>query len=543
MAAVVPIFVASPAGAANGCTAGEFPSTFAAQSGLKVACHTDPGTTANHIDVHDAPNVEYHHGAARNVSLVGSPSSFTANSATLKFAAGTLKNTDLRRPINAFCTKNATAGNNNCATAVAKDSVFAGGTFIIALLPAACTTACTSATLSQPAKLIGGTSALPIIAVVEHTNNRYLDDVTCSAATSTITSTDAKFVATDVGKSVSGGPIEDGTFISSVTATVATLNQAHAGGCTAAAGHPGDQISIGGTTFVGGVPKVFNSDPMSVHLSNTTGGGQGFTCTGSTLGMTAASKLDTGGFNAAYIGLSVAVKGSAVAFTNVKITAVNIAGNTSATIAPACPAGVTATVGIAAVSTKGAGAAPNGSAMMSLGAELNLNPVLVATQDDCSLATYEGFGVIGGWTNPGSSYAGNTSTPPATVAQILFPTSVISFNGFIVPQAGGDAIEALPHYDFSFPLLPTSLAVCTTPTSDVQLTLGMNPTVISTVPFLATGSGNVGDPPIRQLLPQTGTFSQTIQLILNPSTVISTDSPSCTIAGPTATPGTPCGDG
>ena len=142
MAAVVPIFVASPAGAANQCTAGEFPSSFAAQSGLKVACHTDAGTTANHIDVHDAPNVEYHHGAARNVSLVGSPSSFTANSATLKFAAGTLKNTDLRRPINAFCTKNATAGNNNCASAVAKDSVFAGGTFIIALAPAACTTAC-----------------------------------------------------------------------------------------------------------------------------------------------------------------------------------------------------------------------------------------------------------------------------------------------------------------------------------------------------------------------------------------------------------------
>ena len=71
MAAVVPIFVASPAGAANQCDGGEFPSTFAAQSGMKVACHTDAGTTANHIDVHDAPNVEYHHAAARNVSLAG----------------------------------------------------------------------------------------------------------------------------------------------------------------------------------------------------------------------------------------------------------------------------------------------------------------------------------------------------------------------------------------------------------------------------------------------------------------------------------------
>ena len=381
----------------------------------------------------------------------------------------------MRRPINAFCTKNATPGNNNCASAVAKDSVFKGGTNIIALLPAGCTTACTSATLSQPATLTGGTSALPIIGVVEHTNSRYLHDVTCGAGTSTISSADAKFVATDVGKSVSGGPIPDGSFITSVTPTVATLNQAHAGGCTTAAGQPGDQITIGSSTYVGGVAQLFNSDPMAIQLSNTTGGGQGFTCSGTTLGMTAASKLDTGGFNAAYIGLTVAVKGSGVAFTNLKINAVNTAGNSSATVAPACPAGVSATVGAAAVSTRGAGAPTNGSPMMNLGAELNLNPVLVATQDDCSLATYEGFGVIGGWTNPGSSYAGNTSTPPVSVAQIIFPTSVISFNGFIVPQRGGDAVEALPHYDFTFPLLPTSLAVCTTPPGSHTAHLGHEP--------------------------------------------------------------------
>src|SRR6185436_9376250 len=106
----------------------------------------------------------------------------------------------------------ATAGNNNCATAVAKNSVFKGGTFIIALAPAGCTLACTTATLSQPATLTGGKSGLPIIAVVEHTANRYLDDVTCGAGTSTMTSTDAKFVAADIGKGVSGGPMAPGTF-------------------------------------------------------------------------------------------------------------------------------------------------------------------------------------------------------------------------------------------------------------------------------------------------------------------------------------------
>jgi len=53
----------------------------------------------------------------------------------------------------------------------------------------------------------------------------------------------------------------------------------------------------------------------------------------------------------------------------------------------------------------------------------------------------------------------------------------------------------------------------------------------------------VGDPPTRQLLPETGTFSWTVELILNPSTIVASDTPSCTIGAPTATPGTPCGDG
>jgi len=543
------MLVASPAGAANACTAGQFPSTFAAQAGLKFACHTDPGTNSTHIEVHDGANVVYHHGAAHNVSLVGSPASFTINTTALKFAAGTIKNTDVRRPINAYCTKNATPGNNNCASAVAVTPVFAGGTFIVSVAPAGCTTACTSAVLSQKAKLTGGTSGLPIIAVIEQTNNRYLDDVTCGAGLSTISSATAKWALTDVNKSVSGGPIPDGTFITSITVgnPVATLNQPHAGACTAAGGHTGDQISIGGTTYSGGVPQVFNNDPMSVELANTATA-SGFTCSGSTLGMTAASKLDTGGFNANYTGLTVFVKGSGAAFTTAKIGVVNTAGNTSATIAPACPAGVSATVGIAAVSTASAAAPKNTAAMMTLGAELNLNPVLVATQDDCSLNTFEGFMVIGGWVNPGTTYAANTSTPPASVSQILFPTSVLSFNGFVVPQRGGDAsVPGVPHYDFSFPLLPTGLAVCTSPppipANDIQLALALSPTTLTTAPFLPTGSGNVGDPPVRQLLPETGAFSWTIELLTGPSTLISSSTPSCTISASTAIPGTPCGDG
>ena len=77
----------------------------------------------------------------------------------------------------------------------------------------------------------------------------------------------------------------------------------------------------------------------------------------------------------------------------------------------------------------------------------------------------------------------------------------------------------------------------------MQLTLGMNSTVVSAAPFLATGSGNNADPPVRQLLPKTGTFTWTMELILNPSTVVSTTTDTCAIPVSTATPGVPCGDG
>ena len=42
---------------------------------------------------------------------------------------------------------------------------------------------------------------------------------------------------------------------------------------------------------------------MAIQLSNTAAGGQGMSCSGGTLGMTAGSKARHGGFNASYLGL------------------------------------------------------------------------------------------------------------------------------------------------------------------------------------------------------------------------------------------------
>lgn len=522
-AGAIPLF-AAPAFAANTCDGGMFPATFAAQSGLKTDCHTDAGTNANNIEIHDYAAASWHSGVAKTVTLhPSSGNATTANNATIHFAAGSVQTRDIRHPISAFTSANAT--------------IFKGGTFIRSVSPTNCTTTCTSAVLSQTASV----SATTVTAKIELTTNRTLSDAVCTAGTNTLTSSTGTFASSDVGKSVSGTPFDAGTFITSVSGTTATMNQTHSEACIA-----GRLTTIGGTTFSGGNPVMFNGDPQSIQLSNTGGGGQGFTCaSGShTLAMTAAAKANTGGFVSSEAGVAVHIKGSTTVGTTV--SAVSTAGNTSLTLVGTCPAGVGTATGSAWIGVPGASAPKNNAPMMTLAAELNLNPVLVSTQDSCDLNTFEGFEVVGGWVNPGS-YASNTSTPLVSVSQVLFPTSVISFNGFVVPKAGGDTSDANPHYDFSFPLLPTSLAVCLTagsPANAIQLAFGMNATTESSAPFLPTGSGNPGDPPIRQLLPETGSFTQTVQLILNPSTVVATStSTSCTISSDTTSPGLPCGDG
>ena len=572
MAAVLPIF-AAPAGAVTtSCSSGQYPNREASQSGLKVAC-TDINTdVANHIDIHDSDNAIWHHGSSALVALGTSPYGTVAqkgvNSASNVLhltVAATITAADIRRPVSVI------SGTSH---------LLKGGAFITAV-------AGLNVTISQPACTTTGTlncsPATALTVRVEHTNNRWLVNATCAAGGVTVTTTAPGFAPTDLGKSVSGGPFAAGTYIDVAPvagALVAHTNQVHTDACTtnnngdSTASPPiapivgADQVEIGAGQYNTGTGlPVWNTlDAMTLELSNTTGGGLGFTCAaGNTLGMTLGSKTDTGGFVAADVGLATSLRKSASGVVTVvpgKITAVNLAGNTTATLGAAqCPAlaAVSALVSQAMiVGLPDANAPANNDAMMTLGAELNLSPALVATGDNCDANTIEGFMVVGGWVNPGATYAGNTSTPEASVAQILFPTSVISFNGYVVPKKGGETngaySDANPHYTFTFPLLPTSLAECidkngTVSTADdhpldaTGLTFAMNPATMAKAPFLPTGSGNIGDPSVRTLVALTTPFDVTTQLINNTSGVISTDATTCTPVSLTTDPGFTCGDG
>jgi len=557
----------------------------ASQSGLKVHCTTVPTDAANHIDIHDADNAQYHHGSSRLVALgtapYDTPTKKGVNSNTNVIhltVAGTIAAADVRRPVSVV------SGTNH---------LLKGGAFITAVSGLNVTISQPACTTVAPTATNPGINCSPATALsvrVEHTNNRWLINATCTTGAQTITTTAPGFAPTDLGKSVSGGPFNPGTYIDVAPAPAALsahISALPAHNCTTnnngdTTANPdvapitgADKIEIGAGQYATtgpntGDPVWNDKDPMTLELSNTTGGGLGFACpTTSKLAMTALSKADTGGFVATDVGLATSVRKTASGVTTAtagKVVSVDLTGNTALNLsAGQCPSlgAVNALNTQAAVIGLPDGNAPaNNDAVMTLGAELNLSPSLVATGDDCDLGTIEGFMVVGGWVNPGALYAGNTSTPPATVAQILFPTSVISFNGFIVPRAGGDSggnPDANPHYDFSFPLLPTSLAECidhneTTsgatatlddhPINATGLAFAINPTTMSKAPFLPTGSGNIGDPSVRTLNSLTGPFDITVRLINNTGPVtLATDVSTCTVVFNTTDSGFTCGDG
>ena len=240
-------------------------------------------------------------------------------------------------------------------------------------------------------------------------------------------------------------------------------------------------------------------------------------------------------------------------------TTVTANTTTALTLLGTCPAGITTSAGTAVIGGVGANAPKSGSQAVTLGAELNLNPTLVATQDDCGLNTFEGFEVTASWQNPGAYVGGAVigganAIPAQSVAQILFPTSVLSFQAFIVPVgAAGDGVQLGAHFNLTFPSLPTSLAVCLTgtplhPANPTALSFGVTPTVLAGAPFLPTGSGNPADSTLRSLDSRTGAFPVKVGVFNGATNLTGSPftTPSCAIAANTTAPAfalTTCGDG
>jgi hypothetical protein len=497
-------------GGSGDCTASELevtaadPGTVTTFGDVEIVFGTiSDDNPVGSIVVHDAENAVWRRGAARIATITTVDDTLN----TFTMASGTLGPADLNRPI------------SHPGTGLTE---IRGGTFIRSLTPAACTTACTGGTLSQ---LAGSAAPTTIDVIVEHTRAKTVFG-RCPTPPATafggvggnMEVATATFTSDDEGKSFTGGPFVQGARIASVeSATRVTIDPTPFTGsngqisCSSArpALYPTiiDRFVVGAADY----GTATYPDRSTVYEETWTRdierqSGAGYSCSGDDLNLGASGGTFSDPFD---VGLQVDFIGTG-ADTGVISSIVD---SDTADLDITCPASSTRVI----IGIPSASAPAEDQAMAILGATLELNPSLVAEQDDCANGTPEGFGVIGVWKNPGEYNTPGSTDPTLTVGQVAFPTAVVSFNGYVVPVPGGDSEQSADHYDFVFPALPTSSAVC--PGTDTGITLGFNPTTQSAGSTdLPSGGGNPAGPGVRALGPMLsnvspfGDFQQVIEL-------------------------------
>ena len=150
----------------TGCNAGEFPHAFAAQSGLKVDCNSDPPLdNVGRLVIHDATNVDWHHGAARTFTDSAANPLSSGGTATVPVFTFTLG------PRPDHFGRHRPSGQRFNGSNV---SIIPGGAFITAVSGTTVTIDGVASNTSQT----GFTSTVsgPITVTVEYTRNRWLTD-------------------------------------------------------------------------------------------------------------------------------------------------------------------------------------------------------------------------------------------------------------------------------------------------------------------------------------------------------------------------------
>jgi hypothetical protein len=181
-----------------------------------------------------------------------------------------------------------------------------------------------------------------------------------------------------------------------------------------------------------------------------------------------------------------------VSGTGIPVGATIASVTNATTIVLSAAATATSTTGSLTIGLPSATAPANGDTALNLGAELPLDPTLVAGSPPCTANAPTGFDITGGWQNPnayisgafGSSTSASLSKP--TVGEFAVPTAVVTFGGYVmqVPASTAGESQTAAHFDVVFPHLPTGIAVCAAATSGVA----------STFEFLGTAHSQSGLP-------------------------------------------------
>lgn len=512
--ALASLIVANPAGAVvDSCaTAGSggismFPNSPGGQSNLKVSCTltTATGFSSHFYKTEDFPQAVWHFGGGRQVT-----GSTTSGSPNIVLTVGHLASTDLNHPISGFASSVSLNGGATPAAALTASGLPAG-VFIKTFTDA------THAVLNANATgtFTGRKWTL------ENTTSRTVTDGATTSGSGTVTSATANFQAGDVGRTITGTNMAHGAKItaraSATSITVAPV---------ATATGTGQTLSVG--------PAANQSTARTVHDGQTTATQTSLT--------SASASFQSWDKDLPITGAGIPAGDYIKTVTNATTVVLNVAAT------------ATSTTAALVIGQPSATAPGNNDTALNLGAELDLNPSLVAGSDACGLNTPEGFVITGGWLNPGSFVSGladsstDVSLNKPVIGELAVPTAVVTFNGYVeqVPASTAGESQTAAHYDIIFPFLPTALALCNPGTAGIASTF--NNLAVSHAQS-ANLPSNVGPPSSAQIRAlkdiTTASVSSTAFLHIRASNTSTTDALSFSKACAETYPGVTdfgCGD-
>ncbi|MDP9335056.1 MAG: hypothetical protein M3Q30_17340 [Actinomycetota bacterium] len=463
--ALASVIVASPAGAVvNGCAApggiSMFPNAPGGQSNLKVSCilTTASAFTSQTYKVEDFPQAVWHVGAGHPVT-----GSTTSGSPNIVLTAGHFSAKDVNHGISGFSASTSLNGGTTPALALTA-SALPAGVFIKTFTDA------THAVLNQNATA----TATGKKWTVENSDSRTVLDASTTSGSGVVTSASANFLATDVGRAISGTNMGNHAKItvrtSATQVTVAPV---------ATATGSSQQLSIG--------PAASQTTARFIHDAHTT--------TTTTTVTSASANFQSWDTDLPVTGPGIPAGDYIKTVTNPTTVVLNAAAT------------ATSAAAALAIGAPSATAPANGGVGLNLGAELDLNPTLVAGSDDCAKNTPEGFVITGAWQNPNAyitAVFGKQDSPAfnkPTIGELIVPTAVVTFAGFIeqVPASTAGESVVAAHYDATFPLLPTGIAICSSGTAGVASTFEYLGTAQSQSQKLPSGVGTPGTTQVRSL--------------------------------------------
>jgi hypothetical protein len=493
--ALASLIVASPAGAAvDSCaTAGSggismYPNTPGGQSNLKVSCTltTATGFASHFYKTEDFPQAVWHFGAGRQVT-----GNTTSGSPNIVLTVGHLASTDVNHPISGFGSSASLNGGSPPAVALTNSGLPAG-VFIKTFTDA------THAVLS--ANATGTFTARKW--TLENTTSRTVTDGKTTSGSGTVTSASANFQLADVGRTITGTNMAHGAKITARASTT-SITVAPVATATTTTG-TFTQLSVG--------PAANQTTARTVHDGNTT-------ATQTTL-TSASASFQSWDKDLPITGPGIPAGDYIKTVTNATTVVLNAAAT------------ATSTTAALVIGQPSATAPTNGDTALNLGAELDLNPTLVAGSDACSLNTPEGFDITGGWLNPGSFVTGladsstDVSLNKPVIGELAVPTAVVTFNGYLeqVPASTAGESQTAAHYDIVFPFLPTALALCNPGTAGLAATFNNLAVAHSQTANLPTNVGPPSSAQIRALKDiTTASVSSTAFLHIRASNTSTTD--------------------